>query len=216
MPVATCSASSLTSSAAEPEAPGIRVTDAAQDRFVDPGDTLADEVVRIRRWRPADAPRVHAACQDPEIARWIPFIPVPYGLEDAEGFLAGSVREWDDGAEAGFAIADPETDDVLGALGLRPSAPDRWEIGYWVAPWARRRGVATHAVRLASTWAVRTYGLVRLALLTLEGNVASQGVALATGFRREGIMRNLLDDRGHPVDAVVFSLVPGDPALDHA
>jgi RimJ/RimL family protein N-acetyltransferase len=177
---------------------------------VDPGDALADEVVRLRRWRPADAPRVHEACQDPEIGRWIPLIPVPYSDADAEGFLAGAAQRWDDGLEAGLAIVDPVTDDLLGALGLHAVEAGRWEIGYWVAPWARRRGVATHAVRLASAWALRTYGLVRLALLTLEGNVASQGVAIASGFRREGTLRNMLDDRGRPVDGVVFSRVPGD------
>lgn len=183
-------------------------------RFVDPGDALTDEVVRIRRWRSTDAPRVHAACQDPEIARWIPFIPRPYLAADAEAFVAMSHDRWAEGVEAGFAIADPVTGDLLGALALHPSGAERWEIGYWVAPWARRRGVATHAVRLVSAWAMRTYGLVRLALLTLDGNVASQAVAVAAGFRLEGTLRNWLDDRGHPADAVVFSLVPGDPVPD--
>jgi RimJ/RimL family protein N-acetyltransferase len=188
------------------------MTNAPRLRFVDPGDTLADEVVRIRRWRPTDAPHVHAACQDPEIARWIPPIPSPYLPDDAEAFLAGSIDRWADGIEAAFAIVDPATGDLLGAVGLHPSSVGRWEIGYWVAPWARRRGVATHAVRLVSGWAMRTYGLVRLALLTLDGNGASQGVAVAAGYRREGTLRNLLDDRGRPADAVVFSLVPGQPA----
>src|SRR5262249_37315347 len=108
------------------------------------------------------------------------------------------------------AIVDPVTDDLLGALGLHPSEPGRWEIGYWVAPWARRRGVATHAVRLASAWAIGTYDLVPLALLTLQGHGASQAGAEACGCRREGTLGNLLDDRGRPVDGVVFSLLPGE------
>ena len=70
------------------------------------------------------------------------------------------------------------------------------EIGYWVAPWARRRGVATAAVRAMSGWAFANAGVVRLELLTDWANVGSQRVALAAGFQREGVRRSAASDRG--------------------
>ncbi len=150
-----------------------------------------------------------AACQDPEIARWVP-IPVPYAAEHARQFIAGAERGWADGSQAALAIVDAPSDGVLGAITLHCGWPRRWALGYWVAPWARRRRVATVAVRLLSRWAMREYDLVRLFLFTLDGNEASQRTALAAGFRLEGTLRNYDDHRGEVRDAVFFSLIPSD------
>ncbi|MDQ3554998.1 MAG: GNAT family N-acetyltransferase [Chloroflexota bacterium] len=165
--------------------------------------------MRLRLWRPDDEAAVAAACQDPEIARWVP-IPVPYAAEHARQFIAGAERGWADGSQAALAIVDAPSDGVLGAITLHCGWPRRWALGYWVAPWARRRRVATVAVRLLSRWAMREYDLVRLFLFTLDGNEASQRTALAAGFRLEGTLRNYDDHRGEVRDAVFFSLIPSD------
>ncbi len=150
-----------------------------------------------------------AACQDPEIARWVP-IPVPYAVGHARRFIAAAGQGWIDGSQATFAIVGAADDAVLGAITLHCLSPRRWGLGYWIAPWARRRGVATEAVRLLSRWAMREYDLVRLYLFTLDGNEASQRTALAAGFRLEGTLRNYDDHRGEVRDAVFFSLIPSD------
>ncbi len=163
----------------------------------------------MRPWRPDDEAAVAAACQDPEIARWVP-IPVPYGAEHARQFIARAERGWADGYQAALAIVGAADDAVLGAITLHCMSPRRWALGYWIAPWARRRGVATAAVRLLSRWAIREYDLVRLYLFTLDGNEASQRTALAAGFQLEGTLRNYDDHRGEVRDAVFFSLIPSD------
>ncbi len=174
-----------------------------------PDPPLVDGPIQLRLWRPDDAAEVTAACQDPEISRWIP-IPVPYTAEHAREFIAGAEKGWRDGTQAAFAIADASDGRVLGAITLHCGSPRRWGLGYWIAPWARRRGVATAAARLVSRWAMREYDLVRLYLFTLDGNEASQRTALAAGFRLEGTLRNYDDHRGAVRDAVFFSLIPSD------
>ena len=52
-----------------------------------PDPPLRDALVILRRFRPADATTVAAACADPETHRWIPVMPSPYTLADAEGFI---------------------------------------------------------------------------------------------------------------------------------
>lgn len=181
--------------------------------FREPDPPLCDAVVRLRRWRETDATSVYLACQDPEISHWIPAIPQPYAMTHARTFISVTGSDaWEAGVEASFAVVDPLSDRLLGAIALHAIEPRRFEIGYWVAPWARRRGVATHALRLLSRWTIREHDLVRLSLHTLDGNEASQRTALAAGFRPEGVSRNGIDGRDGPVDLVNFSLTPGDLA----
>ena len=101
----------------------------------------------------------------------------------------------------------------MGLIDLhRGTTPDRAWVGYWLAPAARGRGLATRAVRLVAAWAFTDPTLERLELMTLVGNDASGRVALRAGFRREGILRRYLDFRGALLDAVMYAMVREDPA----
>jgi RimJ/RimL family protein N-acetyltransferase len=174
-------------------------------RLVQP--TLGDGVISLRPWRAADAPAVHEACQDPEIPRFVP-VPQPYTLDDARWFVANALEESTAGPSAHFAIVDPGTDRMLGAIsrhGPRPESRHRAAIGYWLAPWARGRGVATRAVRLLVDWSFATTGIIRMELYTDVANERSGRVALRAGFEAEGLRRRWDIDRdGRPLDAAFY------------
>ena len=172
---------------------------------------LADGAVRLRPIEPGDAPDIHAACQDPLIARFVP-IPQPYTTRDAAAFAGAAARAWDDGVAANFAILDEADGRFLGVVTLHVGWPRRAMVGYWLAPWGRGRGAMTRAVRLVARWALATFDLVRLGLYTDEANQASQRVAERAGFTREGRLRAWADHRGEARDCVMFSRLPGDPS----
>ena len=176
-----------------------------------PEPPLRDDAIRLRAPRLEDIDAIVAACTDPESQRWLP-LPRPYRPADAEWWIETASEEWATGGSAHFAIADGVDDALIGAISIHPPKDRRAFVGYWVAPWARRRGVATRALSLVSRWGVRELGLVRLALYADVGNLASQKVAVAANFRREGVLRNYTDDRDGPRDCVMFSLVPADLA----
>ena len=175
--------------------------------------TLGDGAVALRPWRADDAPAVFKACQDPEIPRFVP-IPQPYTMADAEWFVRNSREESSAGPSAHFAIVEPSTDVLLGAIsrhGPRPEVGHRAAVGYWLAPDARGRGVATRAVRLLTDWTFRTTDVVRMELYTDIENERSGRVALRAGFDLEGIRRawDLARD-GRPIDAAFYvKLRPG-------
>ena len=179
-----------------------------------PKPPLSDGVVTLRPFRAEDALAVAAACQDPEIQRWIPMIPVPYAETDARGFILMTLQAWHDGTGYEFAIADAATDRYIGSIGLHIGPNTRrYAIGYLVAPEARGGGVAVRALRLVTRWGFEQLGIERLALWTLPGNVRSQVVAERAGFRFEGIARNWEADReDRPIDAVMYSMTPDDLA----
>jgi RimJ/RimL family protein N-acetyltransferase len=166
--------------------------------------------IGLRMWRDDDAPALIAACNDPEIVRWLPVIPSPYGEAEAREYLEQCRLNWDLGQAFNFAIVD-EPGELLGSIAMRALRFKVGHIGYWIAPAARRRGVATTALQLLCQWAVEEVGLKRLELMTDPDNVASQGVAEKAGFRREAVLRSNLEYRdGSRRDSVMFSLLPDE------
>jgi RimJ/RimL family protein N-acetyltransferase len=173
-----------------------------------PDPPLGDDEIVLVPWGMAGvAPEVVAeACNDPAVAAGIP-VPHPYTVEDARDFISLSMRNWEQGTDAGFAILSRADGHLLGALGYHPLREYRASIGYWLAPWARGRGVATRAARLVARWAFETYPIERLELFTLDDNEASQRVAERAGFTREGLLRRWTTHRGEVRDCVMFSLL---------
>jgi RimJ/RimL family protein N-acetyltransferase len=82
------------------------------------------------------------------------------------------------------------------------------EVGYWTAPWARSRGVASRGAALVTAWGLDVLGLHRVELLADMENTASVRAAEKAGFAREGVARAARPDRhGVPHDMAVFSRV---------
>jgi RimJ/RimL family protein N-acetyltransferase len=185
-------------------------------RFAPPDPPLVDDGVLLRPPEPRDARAIARACADPELARWLPRLPHPYRLADAESFVAHAAEAWRRGDEAIFAVADPRGDRVVGMLALEPVRRRAGvEVGYWLAPAARGRGTMTRAVRLACAWAFAS-GWPRVEALVRPDNAASLAVCERAGFRREGVLRRALDDRGTLRDVVIVARLPDDPPSSFA
>ena len=86
------------------------------------------------------------------------------------------------------------------------------EIGYWMAPEARRRGLGARATRLLAEWAVTRLGLERLELLANPENEGSQRLAERAGFTREGTLRKYRRRHGVREDLVMYSMLAEDVA----
>jgi RimJ/RimL family protein N-acetyltransferase len=171
---------------------------------------LRDEVVVLRPPNEADIDAITVAVQDPDIPRFTR-IPSPYSRVDAVAFVERAQEGWRSGTSRSLMICDARHTTLLGGVGLHSGAhPQVLEIGYWVDASARRRGIATRAVRLLSTWAITHLELQRLELMTHVDNVASQGVAARAGFTREGVLRSYATIGCGLADVVMFSLLPGE------
>ncbi len=172
--------------------------------------TLTAGDLTLRPLTQRDADDVTEACQDPETLRWLP-IPRPYTLANAEWFIgtfAPAQRE----SGAGIVFAIESAGRLVGAIDLKHV---NWaykvaEVGYWVAPRARGRGVASRTTRALAEWAMGDHGFERVELYAATGNTASQRAAEKAGFIREGVARNAGYVHDGRVDLVLFSLVPGD------
>lgn len=87
----------------------------------------------------ADVEHITAACQDPDIQRWVP-IPVPYSETDALSYVRDySDRGWESGNCCTWAIV--HDGHFAGAIGLDGIAGEEPTIGYWMEPGSRRNGL---------------------------------------------------------------------------
>lgn len=168
---------------------------------------LRDDDLLLRPVTADDVPAVVAACQDPELARFIPGFPSPYTESHARTWIES--RPSLDQART-FLIVDASSGDLYGAIEVRLG--EIGSIGYWISASARGSGIATRATRLLSNWALKVGGVERLELTTHPENTASQRVAEKAGFTREGVLRSHTRFSDGRRDSVMFSLLPADLA----
>ena len=178
-----------------------------------PDPALTDGVVALRPWRPADAEARYAGFTDPLCLQFSwPYVEPPTEA-DVAGAFARNEDERRCGVGINLAVVDAvDQDAIWGAASVYDllADQDRAGIGYWLAPRARGRGLATRALRLLSGWALEELSIARLELTCAPDNLASQRVAERCGFRREGLLRSHMRFKGGRRDTVVHGLLPGE------
>lgn len=159
--------------------------------------TLPFAMGTLRALTAADAEPIARACADLSIGRWTQ-IPQPYHRADAEQFVRTK-----GGEDHVWAI---DVDGFAGVIGVRNTQATMpgpvTEVGYWVASWARGRGVATASLITVRDELARA-GYQRINWEALAGNEASVRVAQRAGFVIEGYRRQGMVQRGRLVDCVV-------------
>ncbi|OJX74395.1 GNAT family N-acetyltransferase [Leifsonia sp. 71-9] len=161
----------------------------------------------------ADVDRIAELCVDPAIAEWTT-VPSPYTRDDAVSFVNGFVADgWASGRIHTWGIrADGALVGMIGLNGVEDSAA---EIGFWLAPEARGRGLMSEATALALDYgfapAPEGLGLQRIVWHAFAGNAASAAVARRAGFTFEGVSRLGAVHRGRRRDDWQAGLLATDP-----
>ncbi len=142
--------------------------------------------LRLRGWRPEDAADLLDVADDPLLRRYSSVGEIQ-SHDDAVAWMSSRRAP----GRVDWAVRDAHSDALLGRVGLMGLDADEYaaEIGYWTAPAARGRGVASEAVRIAATHGFDSLGRHRLEIRHVPGNDASCAVASRAGFRVEGIQR---------------------------
>ena len=175
--------------------------------FPEEGLSLGDLVVRLPR--PGDEEAVAAAFADEEL-REAGNLPELSRDELAEA-LPHVADLLASGRLAPLVVVDAASGEIFGGGTLHHLDPERGvlEIGYWLYPKARGRGIATRIARALAEHAF-SIGVQRVAAYVNVGNVESERVLERAGFTREGVVRSLPKPDGRRVDKTLFSLLPGE------
>ncbi|MBO9524443.1 MAG: GNAT family N-acetyltransferase [Nocardioidaceae bacterium] len=174
--------------------------------------------VGLRPLAERDEARIVEAARDETVSFWIGSIPVPFEPEHARSWREDRTEAAASAAAVTWAIVDAD-DALLGVvnvfnLGVRPG---EGEVGYWLHPAGRGRGIAVLAARAAARHALVAIedgglGLSRVRLASAVDNEASRRVAQAVGFRYVGLERQGTICRDGRHDTALYDLLPADLA----
>lgn len=134
---------------------------------------LTTERLRLRQPHPADAASLAAGIGNPNVARRLNPVPLPYTDDMA--------RDWIDSLPAEASPDDAtfviETDDgVIGGIGYR------FELGYWLAEPHWGKGFATEACTALLDWIFSNSDIDRMGSAAHDDNPASLNVQRKLGF----------------------------------
>lgn len=158
--------------------------------------TLTGNGVTLRPFVDADVDSIVEACNDPVTQHWLGGLPSPYSKEMALSYVAERYDEAASGRGVHWAVTVDDDGPAMGSFSLMGfgSHDGGAEVGYWVHPGVRGKGVATAAVRLMTRHAFAEagaggLGLRRLVVAHVSGNDASRVVIERCGFRPYGVER---------------------------
>jgi len=181
-------------------------------RIPAPTDPLIDERVIVRLSAERDIPEILIAYQDdPQLHVRLGEQRPPSGAELGRR-EERAATERAAGSRLTLTIAEPGSDVCRGQVYVREVDwdNDRAEVGIWLAPQARGRGMAAPALRMAAQWLLVNTELERVQVTATPDNEPMIRAARAAGFAEEGVLRGYVRVGGRRADATVLSLLPDD------
>jgi RimJ/RimL family protein N-acetyltransferase len=175
-------------------------------------DPLTDGDVVLRDALERDIPEILIAYQDdPQLHVRLGEQRPPSGAELGRR-EERAATERAAGTRLTLTITEPGSDVCRGQVHVRDVDwdNDRAELGIWLAPQARGRGMAGPALRMAAVWLLTNTELERVQVTATPDNEAMIRAARAAGFVDEGVLRGYVRVGGRRADAAILSLLPDD------
>jgi ribosomal-protein-alanine N-acetyltransferase len=161
----------------------------------------------LRQWRLTDEEALIRHANDRRVSINLrDRFPYPYTPADAAAWLARTVAVE---PPTSFAIAERSSDEAVGGVSLMLQEDVERisvEIGYWLGVTRWGRGIATAAVRAATTYAFDVLGRERVFAFAFVRNPASARVLEKAGFRREGTLLRSAVKEGVVVDQFLYAV----------
>jgi ribosomal-protein-serine acetyltransferase len=177
-----------------------------------PAATLAvdDEISLIPR-SPADADEMFALVDRHrrELREWLGWVDATRSRGDMRRYTQFAQSQFEQHVAFDYAIA--VGGGFVGSVGLHHLD---WlvrsaQVGYWLAPPARGRGVVTRAVERLAGHAFARLDVHRLEIRAVVENERSRAVAKCAGFWFEGILRQAEVLHGERRDLALYAKLAG-------
>ena len=164
--------------------------------------------VQLRFMEMSDAERLFEILTNPNFTH---FGSTPKTMEEELNWLKGVAQGIADGTSYSYAIIfDGE---LVGGIGVKIFAHRTYvgEIGYFLDEKLWGQGIVVEAVKLLEENCFSNFGLTRLEAVMQPENIASEKVAIKSGYHKEGFLKNVLKDReGNLKDVYLYAKTKND------
>ena len=148
---------------------------------------IETERLRLRLPKASDL-KAHAAFRASSRSRGVGG---PFDAAASFHHLAGIIGQWQLRGYGRWMVADKETDQPLGVVGI--NHPDDWpeaEIGWSLYEAAEGKGIAQEAAEATRNHAYNTLGWTRIVSLIMQDNARSVRLAKRMGCRKDGVFEH--------------------------
>ncbi|MBV6632763.1 MAG: GNAT family N-acetyltransferase [Alphaproteobacteria bacterium] len=158
----------------------------------------------MRALRPADAGRMKVLLSDPDVTAQLAIFSQPPTDDELAAWVGGAVPDAAAGEDYRLGIYQPDTDLLIGNIGLHPKWPDgdAADFGYWLGAEFWGKGYASEAAtRLIADADMLVPSLKKLTATTAPENAASIKLLERLGFVSAGEITRPLASGGERVSA---------------
>lgn len=160
-------------------------------------------MIQLRLQQISDAQRFFEILNNPN---FLYFGSQPDSIEAEIAWLEGNEKRLREHKEWNYTILKGE--EIIGGIGVKINQHRSYigEIGYFIDEAYWGQGIATEAVRLLEEICIRELRMTRIELLMLPENIASEKVAIKSGYRKEGLLQKaLLHKDGSKRDCLLYA-----------
>ena len=168
------------------------------------------EGIILRPWSVYDAAQLVIIADNKNIADNLrDALPFPYSIEDARNWLNMILPE--NVPPMFFAITVAEI--LVGSIGIVKKSDiyrKNFEIGYFVAEDHWGRGIATKAIKAATSYAFKDFDIVRVYAEPFADNISSRRSLEKAGYNLEATLKRNVIKNGIIKDSCIYSVLKED------
>lgn len=172
---------------------------------------LQTERLLLRRLTFDDAEDVFAYASDPEVTRYLMWLP-HQSIADSLTFITTALERYKTGLTAPWAIVLTAENKVIGTCDYIHWWPDhgRAEIGYALSRDYWGRGLMTEAVKEIIAYGFEVKGVNRIQAMCEIANIGSARVMEKAGMSFEGILREYMMQHDQLRDMKLYAILGKD------
>ncbi len=149
-----------------------------------------DGDLTLRPREPGDAAEVYAIIENHrlDLRRWLTWVDATHSATDVRRYAQYAFAQFE--RHSAFDYSIRENGRVVGAIGLHSLEWDNRcaQMGYWLSPAARGRGIVTRAAAALTSYGFGRLDLHRIEIRCVVENAVSRAVAERLGYAFEGIL----------------------------
>jgi [ribosomal protein S5]-alanine N-acetyltransferase len=176
------------------------------ERVIPDDYTIQTKRCLLRRPSADDFPAIFSATRHPGFNDGMQWEP-PTTMEELNEPLRENVLAWNRGKMFVFTIADPDSNSLLGRIGIRKT--DRaavWNLGFWTHPEHQGRGYMTESVTAMLRFGFDGLGATQIEASYALWNKSSRRVLEKVGMRFIGYIPHAFQKKGRWIEANKMSI----------